>query len=266
MLSSEYEGRTVVVTGAARGIGRNIAASFANAGAHVVVVDRNGGAAQELKKEVESKGGKMSICVFDLADTDGIVAFLGGLIEQFGWVDVLVNNARAGSRTPALEETPSNYESTFDVVLKAPLFASQYLIREARERNQRACILNISSILATTVSMESASYHLAKAALESMTRYLAVHGGECGVRVNAIRPGLIIQDEYQERFWSESNRRYRKVAETCHPLGTVGSSNDVAESALFLCSNRAAFITGHVLSLDGGIQNHEPFTLLNAKS
>lgn len=243
-----------------------MALAFAESGARVVVVDRDGKNSQALQEQLRDNGAQIVLREFDLSRVDTITQFIDDLIDELGWIDVWVNNARSGTRTEPLEESIENWSDTFDVVLKAPLFASQHLIKRAREHEKAINILNISSILAATVSVESASYHLAKAGLESLTRYLAVHGGPFGVRANAIRPGFIVQDEHQEMYRSEDNASYRKVAENCHPLGQVGSSDDVAQSALFLCSDQAKFITGHVLALDGGIQNNEPFTLLRTKS
>ena len=184
-----------------------------------------------------------------------------GLIDEitttYGDIDVLVNNARAKDNALPLHETLENFTANVDIGLLAPLLASQSFVNHIKSTSSRhrqgSVIINISSIAASSVSKESASYHIIKAGLESLTRYLAVYAGDSGVRVNAIAPGFIVQDEHEKRFMSASNRDYKEMAESAHPLKTVGNSQDVANVSIFLASNASRFITGETISVSGGL-------------
>lgn len=123
-------------------------------------------------------------------------------------------------------------------------------------------IVNIGSIAAFMACHESPIYHVAKGGLLQMTRYLAVEAGPYGVRVNAVLPGFIVQDEHLTRYASANNERYREIAEFSHPLRRVGSAEDVSNAVLFLCSSGAHFISGQTVVVDGGLSIQEQSGLL----
>lgn len=257
-----YRDRVVIVTGSGRGIGKVIAGQFAAFGAQVIIADRDAERSQETARQIVQNGGRAEYHPLDLTNLDQFEPYLAMIIAKYGKVSVLVNNARAGGRTGFLGETAENWEKVLDVSLRASLFLSQAFIKCISKEMLPASILNISSVSSTLVSTESAAYHAGKAALENLTRYLAAAGGPRGVRVNGVRLGFIVQDEHQERFYSDGNREYRQLAELTHPLGRVGSSRDVADAALFLCSERALFINGENIVVDGGFSTQDPFVLL----
>jgi 3-oxoacyl-[acyl-carrier protein] reductase len=173
----------------------------------------------------------------------------------------LVNNARAGLRTGLLEETEENWEEGLSVGLRASFFASQEAVR-SMSKTGGGSIVNISSVGALATCHESASYHVAKAGLLQMTRYLSDHAGKYNVRTNAVIPGFIVKDENRARFEEKGNMHYKKIAEFCHPMGKVGASDDVAKVVLFLCSTDASFISGQYIVVDGGLINQEPSGLV----
>lgn len=254
-----FEKKIVLVTGGARGIGKNIARKFVSAGASVIIVDNDNIKGIKTQKELNINGQNVKYVNCDLREIDQIDEMMAGLFNKYGKIDILINNARAGVRTAPLKETEVNFQITLEVSLRAPLFLSQSFINYCTTKENADCILNISSVAALNVGGESISYHLAKAALENLTRYLAVHGGPFGIRVNAIRPGFIVQDEHVERYEHESNKKYRYIVKHSHPLKNYGTSDDVANAALFLCSGFAGFITGQVLTIDGGLMCQDPF-------
>jgi NAD(P)-dependent dehydrogenase (short-subunit alcohol dehydrogenase family) len=263
----DFKDKIIAVTGAARGIGRNMALAFARHKGKVLLIDNNRAAVEEEAAAFKRMGLSVEPVVFDLADIEKINSFVKHLFNDFGRIDILINNARAGSRTPPFSEDPVNLDLALDVTLKAPLFFSQAMIREKKESKTFSgtdqSIINISSVVALNICRESVGYHLAKASLENLTKYLAVHGGPHGVRVNAIRPGFIVQDEHIERYEREDNKDYRETSRFCHPLRRIGRSDDVANAALFLCSDLAGFITGQILTVDGGLTIQDQWDLVH---
>ncbi|NQV49890.1 MAG: SDR family oxidoreductase [Candidatus Marinimicrobia bacterium] len=253
--------KRVIVTGAGRGIGKNIALKFAESGYKVILVDNDEKRLQSVSTECQERGLKVEYYCLDLQIVQDIEKMLSRLFKKYRKIDALVNNARGGSRTAPLAETEDNWQLTMDVSIKAPLFLAQSYIEEMWKAKSTGCIVNISSIASTMVGQESTAYHLAKSALDNLTRYLAVHGGPKGVRVNAVRPGFIVQDEHRERFSSEANLEYRKMAESCHPLQKVGKSDDIANVVQFLCSESASFVTGQVITVDGGLSIRDQWDL-----
>ena len=133
---------------------------------------------------------------------------------------------------------------------------------DVMKENQSGTIVNLSSVSASFVSPESPAYQLSKAAIEQMTRVLAVYGGKFGIRVNAVSPGFIVQDEYQERFYHSDNEQFRNTAHRYVALKYIGSSQDVANTVLFLSSDMSRFITGQIINVDGGGYIQDPFHLL----
>lgn len=124
-------------------------------------------------------------------------------------------------------------------------------------------IINISTVLSYAVGGEAPSYHVAKAAVDQLTRYLAVQCGSKQVRVNAIAPGFIVKEPHLKRFHSKASDDYRAIACYAHPSGAIGLESDVANAAAFLASDAAQFVTGQVLVVDGGLTIQEPFMLLH---
>jgi NAD(P)-dependent dehydrogenase (short-subunit alcohol dehydrogenase family) len=257
--------KIVIVTGAARGIGKNIATTFAESGSQVIIVDINESLAKSVTSELCYNGLRADYLVIDLAKKGEPQRMVSTIAQKFGRLDVLVNNARAGIRHEMLSETEENWDLTCDVILRAAYFAAQTAV-PIMAANGGGSIVNIVSVAAHQVSFESPAYHASKAGLLQVTRYLAVKAGKHGVRVNGIMPGFIVQDEHQVRFYNSDNAEYRSRAEICHPVGCIGTSNNVAEATLFLCSKGASFITGHCIVVDGGLSLQDNWTAVTSFS
>lgn len=259
--AKEFIGKTALVTGAARGIGLCIARRFAEEGAHVVISDVNVEKGVQVAQDLRLRGLTVDFVPADLSLQGGGEAMVTAVARLVGRVDVLVNNARAGRRLGLLEETEQNWDQTVAVGLKAAFFAAQAAIRLMTDRG--GCrIANVSSIAAIRATPESPSYHAIKSGLMQLTKYLAVAGGPYRAYVNCVLPGLIVQEEHRVRFQSEGNTAYRDTAVSYQPLGQVGSEQDVAEAVLYLCSERARYVSGACLTLDGAASAQEPFSLL----
>jgi len=263
--AQEYLGKTALVTGAGRGIGLCIARRLAEEGAHVVIADVNIEKGTQAAHDLLERGLTVDFVPADLSVPGGGEVMVAAVARLKGRVDVLVNNARAGRRLGLLEETEENWDQAMAVVLKAAFFAAQATIGLMAKRG--GCrIVNVASVAAIQATLESPSYHASKSGLLHLTKYLAVAGGPYRAYVNCVLPGLIVQEEHRPRFDSEANDAYRAMATSYQPLGEVGSEYDVAEAVLYLCSERARYVSGACLTLDGAATAQEPFGLLMRQS
>jgi len=257
-MSGVLDGRVAIVTGAGRGIGRNIARAFAGAGATVVVVDIEDERLAEVATEIPGA----DLVRADLAASGAPGRVVREAVARHGRLDVLVNNARSGSRVGFAEETEETWDATMAVTLRSAFFAAQAAI-EVMAKTGGGSIVNMGSIAAELSCDEAPSYHAAKAGLVQITRYLAPHAAEFGVRVNALMPGFVVQDEHRPRWDADDNEAYRASVLPALPLG-AGTSDDVAEAALFFASDASRWITGQTLTLDGGQTVLEHVRLLRA--
>jgi len=260
-LGREYAGKVVLITGAARGIGLGVARQFACAGARVLIADVSAATGAAAVAELKGQGLAADFLEVDLGQTGAAQAMVQQGSSLAGRLDVLVNNARAGRRLGLLEETEEDWDLAMTVGLKAAFFAAQAALR-VMAASGGGCILNIASVASMLATNEAPSYHAAKAGLFQLTRYLAVAAGPHRVRANAVLPGLIVQDEHRARFNAADNESYRKLAGFYQPLGEVGAEQDVAEAALFLCSERARYVSGACLILDGGATVQDQFGMM----
>ncbi len=250
-----FKHKSAMVTGGSNGVGAQIAQRLLAAGAKVIIADK---AAPE---DVLSDALYIPCDFADVTSIDNLFKHE----EVKRGVDILINTARGPRGDAPLAESAASFDAGINIALRAPLLLSQHFItmQSPSQTNLQTAIVNISSVCASYVSGESVSYHLAKAGLESMTRYLAVYGGKKGVRVNAVAPGFIVADAHSDRFNSEENTAYREKACKAHPLNRVGSEQNVTDAVLFLASSNAAFITGQTLSVDGGLNLRDGWCQLN---
>jgi NAD(P)-dependent dehydrogenase (short-subunit alcohol dehydrogenase family) len=259
--AQEFIGKTAVITGAARGIGLAIAHRLAQKGAHAIIADVNTEAGTAAVEKLRAEGLSAEFIETDLSKSGAAAQMIDAAMKAGGKVDILINNARAGRRLGLLDESEQNWDLAVAVGLKAAFFAAQAAIRQMADRG--GCrIVNIASVAAVQATNESPSYHAAKAGLLQLTKYLAVAGGPHRARVNCVLPGLIVQEEHRPRFEAPGNEAYRALTAHYQPLGEVGSERDVAEAVLYLCSDRARYVSGSCLTLDGGATVQEPFGLL----
>jgi NAD(P)-dependent dehydrogenase (short-subunit alcohol dehydrogenase family) len=241
----DYQGRSVVVTGAGRGIGAETARRFAAAGAQVTVADIDAAAAQRTAAQID---GALAVEV-DVMSRDRLRELVRTVTSHFGGIHVLINNAMSCSETPFLEQSPPEVQRDFAVTVIGPFFACQEVIPGMVERGD-GVILNVSSVNAASY-FGNPSYSAAKAGLESLTKTIAVEFGSSGIRCNAVAPGSIATE-----YWEERKARDPMIFDRVgkwYPLGRVGRPGDVADALLFLASDAAAWVTGVVLPVDGGI-------------
>lgn len=252
--------KVCVITGCARGIGRNIAISLGNKGYKLALVDCNLINLINLKIELDILGITSEIFEYDLTNILKIDELLKNIIYKMGGIDHIINNAKAGLRKDFNNENSDNWDLAFAVNVKAVFFLSQKALRFL---NKESTITNIGSVSGCLISLESPSYQISKAALHHVTKYIAVNGN--GVRSNAILPGFIVQDEHQDRYNLEENnqKEYRKLTNKLHPMGGgPGFSDDIANVVCFLCSKESKFVNGQLIKVDGGLSVQDPTSIL----
>jgi 2-deoxy-D-gluconate 3-dehydrogenase len=239
-------GRTAVVTGAGRGIGRAVAVGLATAGADLILCGRAGSGAQTLA-DARAAGTSVRQIELDLSDPVAVRANAAALAAEVG-VDILVNNAGVIDRGPAQDITPQGWSAVLDVNLSSLFFLSQQFGAAMVARGSGK-IINIASLLSFQGGLRVASYTAAKHAVAGLTRALANEWASAGVQVNAIAPGYIATDNTAPL--REDTGRYRAITERI-PAGRWGTPADLVGAAVFLAASASDYVNGHVLVVDGG--------------
>jgi 3-oxoacyl-[acyl-carrier protein] reductase len=241
------KGRHAVITGGSRGIGRSIALAFARAGAAVSICARGQAALDTTLNEVLAHGVKAHAGVCDLADKDAIAAYIAAAAQSLGGIDILVNNASGFGAS----DDEAGWAKSIDVDVMATVRASHAAV-PLIETAGGGAILNISSISAYRGSARTAPYAAVKAAVINYTMSQALALASKKIRVNAIAPGSI---EFPGGMWEKRKTSdpalYDAILRSI-PRGRLGTPDEVANAALFLCSDAATWVTGQTLSVDGG--------------
>lgn len=243
----DFEGRTALVTGGSRGIGRAIALEFARRGADVAFNYRsNSTAAEQTRRDVESEGVRCVSIRAHLGDSDKIRQMFSRVEAEFGALDVLVNNAASGVQRPAGELREKHWDWAMDINAKAPWLCA---IEASRLMIRGGSVVNITSQGSQKVLPYYFSVGVSKAALESMTRYLAVELAEKGISVNAVSGGYV-----ETGAFDSFPNRDEMVSATENTLdGRSVTGEDIARVVAFLCTDAARMIRGQVLVVDGGV-------------
>ena len=240
--------KVALVTGASQGIGRDTALALSEAGAKVAVAARNEEKLASLVNEIVALEGGQALAVkMDVADAEQVKAGFKQVLEKFGRLDILVNNAAITRDGLALRMKQDDWEA----VLRTNLTGAHLCIQQALGTMMRARtgrIINISSVVAQTGNAGQANYVAAKAGLIGLTKAIAMEIASRNITVNAVAPGFIktpMTDVLPDKVKEELNTRI--------PLGRMGTARDVAAAIVFLASDEAAYITGHVLDVNGGM-------------
>jgi NAD(P)-dependent dehydrogenase (short-subunit alcohol dehydrogenase family) len=246
----DLTGKTALVTGSSRGIGRAIAEAMAAEGAKVVISSRKADSCAEAAAAIQAKGGQAVAIACQVGDKAQLQALVAKTHAVFGGIDILVNNV--GSN-PVLGPLEAMTDEAFDRVMtsnvRSALWLSNLVLPEMAARKDGAVIF-ISSIAALRASAGINAYGAAKAALMQLARGLAAEYGPSNIRVNCIAPGLIKTD-FARALWDNDDRSRQRIAET--PLGRLGEPRDIAGAAVLLASPAGSFITGQTIIIDGGV-------------
>ena len=241
--------RTAIVTGAGSGIGRAIVELFAKEGAQVVSVDRIGARANDSAEQIKNAGGRAVAVEADVTKAVDIARMVAAALATFGRLDILVNNAGWSEGDDILSIDEETWDFNLQVDLKSVFLCSKAVLPYLLTQKSGA-IVNISSVNGLTGLGEEA-YSAAKAGIINLTQNMAVKYGPQSVRVNCICPGTIRTPIWQPRL-EKDPQVFERLAQW-YPLGRVGEPEDVANAALFLASDEAAWITGATLLVDGGL-------------
>ncbi len=241
-----------VITGAARGIGKGCALQLAQDGYAVVIADVRGDAAKETADAFSSMGFRAVHSATDVTNPPDCAAMIETAVTAFGGVDVLVNSAGISKPEPSLEVLPETWRRLVDIQLNGVFFCSQaagrQMVKQGKARG--GCIVNISSINAEAAFPMRAAYSCAKAGVNMLTKTLAIEWAEHGIRVNAVGPSHTETEMTMENI--KRGVVNVDVLKKRVPLGRLAKVEDVANAVSFLCSEKASFITGQTLYVDGG--------------
>jgi 3-oxoacyl-[acyl-carrier protein] reductase len=243
----ELTDRVAIVTGASRGIGRAIALALAARGAAVVAADLLIDGAQDVAREIEGGGGRADAIALDVTDAAAVDAAFKRVVERFGRIDILVNNAGIARDQLLLRMKREEWDTVLATNLTGAFICTQAVVRPMiKQRGGR--IINISSVVGQNGNAGQSNYAASKAGLIGFTKSVARELASRNVTANAIAPGLIDTDMTRGLPESTRDEWASKV-----PLGRWGTSGDVASAVCFLASDEAAYITGQVLNVNGGM-------------
>jgi gluconate 5-dehydrogenase len=246
----DLDGRTAVVTGASRGLGRQMACALARHGADMVLTSRDPKGCAETQAEVESMGRRAVALVLDVRDRSSIEEFAEAAMAAAGRIDILVNNAGCNVRKPAVEVSWDDWNLVVDTNLRGPFFVAQEVARRSMIPNRYGRIVNIGSVTSVNGYAGLAPYSGSRGGIKQLTMSLADDWGVHGITVNCLAPGWFRTEQnkvlYEDREWVEylSDRI---------PLKRPGRPGDLDGAVVFLASDASAYVTGQILLVDGGI-------------
>ncbi|HAM41559.1 MAG TPA: beta-ketoacyl-ACP reductase [Candidatus Omnitrophica bacterium] len=241
------QGKVALITGGARGIGKEIATLFAREGADLALFDVNAQVLEQTASELRALGRRVEGLVVDVTDASAVEAAVLKVLDKLSKIDILVNNAGITHDGLIVRMEESQWDRVLDINLKGTFLCTR-AVAKAMLKARRGRIVSIASIVGLIGNPGQANYAASKAGVIGMTKSVAKELATRGITCNAIAPGFI-KTEMTDRLADEAKQRLQALI----PMGTLGEPRDVAQAALFLVSDAARYITGHVLVVDGGL-------------
>ena len=249
-MTADLDGKIGLVTGGTSGIGRDTAVLFAKAGAKVVVAGRREVEGNETVDLIRATGGVGLFVKADVSKASEVEGLVQKAVEQFGRLDVAFNNAGIeGAFAPIVRQSEEDWDRTIATNLKGLWLCLKYEIRQMLKQGGGGAIVNMSSVLGLIGSAGVAAYSASKHGVLGLTKTAALENAKSGIRVNAVCPGYIETPMADRTLRVASVRNY---VVSSHPIGRLGRPMEIAEAVLWMCSDRASFMTGESLVLDGG--------------
>lgn len=250
MITYDFSHKVVVVTGSARGIGRRIAERFYEAGAKVALCSISKTGKEELMQEIAGDDrSRIMALSCDVSQPKDVANFLQAVVDKFGTIDVLVNNAGIYSKEDTCDVTEAQFDKVLDANLKSVFFACQWFFKHHIDAGTTGNVVNIASVSSVTYVPDNALYNVSKAGVVTLTKTFARDMGKHGIRVNAVGPGSIPTD-LNAALYADP----QKEIDLCKkiPLGRRGTKDDIANCVLFLASEESEYLTGQVIYAEGG--------------
>jgi NAD(P)-dependent dehydrogenase (short-subunit alcohol dehydrogenase family) len=249
-MTTELEGKVALVTGGTSGIGRDTAVLFAKAGAKVVVAGRREPEGNETIELIRTAGGDGLFVKTDISKPSDVDGLIQKAAERFGRLDIAFNNAGIeGVWVPIVRQSEADWDRTIAINLKGVWLSLKYEIRQMLRQGGGGAIVNMASITGLIGSAGAAAYSASKHGVIGLTKTAALENAKSGIRVNAVCPGVIETAMGERLFGAPAVHKY---VLGCHPIGRFGRPAEIAEAVVWMCSDRASFMTGQSLVLDGG--------------
>lgn len=239
------DNKVALITGSTRGIGRAIAQGFAEAGAAVIVNGRDPKAVQKAASALKGHSAPG-----DISTAEGVDRVFEAAFQACGRIDILVNNASVSTVYKRAEEiSDEEWQTHLDTNLTSAFRCARAAGRHMKERGEGGCIINMSSVLGSVATPRLLAYCVAKGGLDQLTRVLAVEWAQYNIRVNAIAPAFVVTDMTRRLL---EHPRYGEELRSRAPMGRFGKPEEILGAAVYLASDAASYVTGHILNVDGG--------------
>jgi len=249
-MATQSDSRVTLITGGGSGIGRAAACACADQGDSIIIADSDVGGGEETRRQIEEKGGEVLFIKADVSRAAEVEALFSQVLKQYGRLDCAFNNAGIeGESVPLAESTEEVWDRVLGVNLKGVWLCMKYELRQMLKQ-VRGAIVNNASVLGLVGTPSNPAYTASKHGVVGLTKSAALAYAQSGIRVNAVCPGFVQSPLTDRKFAGSPGRRESVIAR--HPIGRLGTTQEIAAAVVWLFSDASSFVTGHALTVDGG--------------